>query len=959
MYKRFLLILLLVIASISFLYSDLTEEFLFISNLYNDGYYDTALREIARIEPNLPEDQFGSQIRSLQADILIKQENYPEARVILNRLDALPLTPELRGQVMLNLAIVERNLGNTEAAYRLVSEYQSRFPDSSRAEDAYQLLGDIYVEQNNFEEAERLYAELHKQKSTEQTYVNLIRLNATLERFTEAENYLNNLKTDFPRAYSAHQQGLLFILKGHESRANYIEIIELCPPVITPETAFTEAIILSKIVAYANLRNFDEVQRLLSEIKTDTMSADYYRGLVHKERGENNQALVIFGRLMESPAASSEIKAMSFFNLAQITALQSPREANQLLQNYLINNPDQEWEGDILYQLAFLEYQNDNFEEAYDFVLRSLRFNLSLTNLQKALYLKGELEFLLDRLEDSHQTFLENLDKMPEAFLDEALFKIALCNFFLGRPDNASRYFTQLIMNHPGSDKIGVAYFYLGEIELHRNLGYARSNYQQAFSGRMDEGAIRLRLAYVDYMRLEYDAAIAMLNLVPETSDYMYDKNLLMGNIYFAQRDFPAALEAYRIAERSATDQVSVEYIWSRQAWTHYNLKNYDTATMIYRRLAEQSDSPGMYVLSAAGAALNAENYEQASELYREFIETYPDDSEVNRAQSGLANCYFNMGLYVAAIDAWSTLVHEDNNANIVESALKGMQTSYQRLDRVSEFIEFLNLQRLRFTRRDFIINLYEYKAQFEYEQKNYSSSVATLNQLIREYPEKSQDQKIMVLLANNYSWLMQYSEADAIYLELARRSDDPYIYYEWGNIRWAQRDYEAAMTRYKRAADNSQNELYWTTLLDKMVERRDNDFMRYYNEFSRFASDYHRHLAMLNLIDWCIYTTDYNRAFTVAEEIIDSGFAQLRPRATFKKAEVYFLQGRYEEALTDFLRIRYIFNEYSDIRWASELYIAKIYLAQGDRDRAKNQFDSIMPNLTPEQIAEFNALWN
>ena len=940
-----------------FLWSDLTEEFYFISNLYKDGYYDAALREIANIEGKLAEDQFGNQILSLKADILVKQGNSIEAINILQRLETLPLSPELKGQVLLNKALVERNLGNNQESFRLLNEYTARFPDSDRQEEVSQLLGDLYLEQLQFAEAEEIFTKLHKSNKSPQSYINMIRINAETDKLSEAEGYLNELKKDFPKEHLAEQQGLLYVLRGYEKQQNFEKVIELCPAPISPTTAVTDDLIMQKIVAFIHLRNYEEAQRLLSELKDDSINADYYRAMIHKEKGEYNQALVLFRRLQSASGATAEIKAMSFFNIVQITAQSSTAEAFALLQDYLLRHPGQEWEGDILYQLAFIDYQQEKFETALDFVTRSLSFSLNNANSQKAIYLKGEVEFLLADYESSLKTFTDNITNTPDAFIDETLFKIGLCNYFLGKPDIASKYFTQLIMNHPGSDKVGVAYFYLGEIELHRNLNFARTYYQQSFSGNMDEGAIRLRLAYIDYMKREFDSANSTLDLVPETSDYLYDKHLLKGNIYFAQRNFIEALESYRIAERNAQDQVSVEYIWSRQAWTHYNLKNYDTATQIYRRLAQESDSPGKYILSAAGAAYNAELYEQAKDLYEEFLETYPDSAETNRAVSGLANCYFNMGLYVAAIESWSDLVKEDNDANVVESALKGMQTSYQRLSREADFVEFLNLARLRNTEKDFVIRMYDYKAQYEYEQKNYASSISTINQLFNQFPEMSTDQKMLILLANNHSWQMQYAEADQIYIDLARRTDDPYIYYEWGNIRWAQKDYEAAMIRFKRAADNSNNELYWTTLLEKLVIRKDSDFMKYYHEFSRFASDYHKHLVMLNYIDWLQQNRNYDQAVQVAETILESSYAQLRPRATYKKAETLFLAGKYDLALTDFLRIRYIFSEVSDLRWASELYIAKIYLAQNERNRAREHFDNIRGNLSPEQIAEFERM--
>jgi tetratricopeptide (TPR) repeat protein len=340
-----------------------------------------------------------------------------------------------------------------------------------------------------------------------------------------------------------------------------------------------------------------------------------------------------------------------------------------------------------------------------------------------------------------------------------------------------------------------------------------------------------------------------------------------------------------------------------------------------------------------------------------EYLETFPNSQQLYRAQIGLANSYFNVAQYQAAIDIWRELVHDHQRAEIIESALKGLQTSYQRINRLGLFSEFLHLSILRSNDRDFQISIYEFRANFEYEQRNYTASVQTINALLRAFPEKREDQRIMVLLANNYTWLNRFEEADQIYIELSSRSNDPYIFYEWGHIKWAQGDHVAAIRRFKRAADNSRNEQYWITLLEKMIEQKDDEFIRYYEQFITFASAYHRTLAMLHLVDWQVYLGDLDNALETTSIIISTNFPQLRARGIFKRGEIQFMQRNFDDAQTNFLRIRYLFNDFSELRWTAELYMAKIYLAQGDRTRARNLFESIRGNLRPEQIAEFNSL--
>jgi len=932
----------------------------FIIKLYEDGEYDVALREIQKIEPSLSNNAYSNQLRLIQGDIFIKQGDYPTARAILQRLDAQSLSPTLQAQVLLSLAKLERQQNNLSGSKGYLDQYIQRFPNEPQVGEAYGLLGEIYIAQGDFEAAEAVFTDLNQKQPSASTQLNLVRLHTSTGRLDAALVALQQLKSKYPSAHTEYQNGLLLLLTAYENHAQYQHIVDHCPDNFDTRTSFSEANILKKISAYIQLKQFDSATALLSQIKDDPRQVNYYRAVIHKEKGEDQQALPIF-RILVASDANPQLKAMSTFQMVQITAKTDPVSATTQLQEFLIKNPDQPWEGDIMYQLAFIESKLRNYERAYSHVNSALNLQLNATNLQNAYYLKGDLEFLRKDYATARQTFAENKAKMPTQYADEVLFKQGAIQYFLLQPDSAKVYFNKVISDYPSSQKVGASYYHLGEIELYKNQAQARSYYQQALSGDMDRGVVYLRLAYVEQLRADYPAALERLNSVPETADYLYDKYLLKGNILFAQKKYIEALEAYRVAERNSKDKSEAEYVLSRQAWTYYSLQQYDTATQIYRRLAEQSDAPGQYLLSAAGSAFNAENYEDSATLYNDYIRAYPTSPERYRAMLGLANCYYNLSNIEFAVNIWRELVNENRTAAIVEASLRGLQAGYQKQGQMPLFTEFLNLQIMNSNKASFITQLYEYKINFEYEQKNYTASVNTLNQLFSRYPDKKDNLRLMILLANNYTWLTQYEEADQIYVELSYKySNDPQIFFEWANIKWAQRDFPAAIRRYKEAADKGDNEQYWLVLLERQLEVKDSEFMRYYNAFTQFAlnkTDYNRTTAKVYLIDWLIYEKNYTSALQSIEEVLETSHSGLRANATFKRGEVRYAQKNYDEALTDFLRIRYVFNEFSDLRYKAELYIAKIYLQQGNRERAQSLFDSIKQYLSNEQIAEYERM--
>jgi tetratricopeptide (TPR) repeat protein len=958
--KQAILTIIILVSIVSMMMALNLEDVLFIESLYKDGVYDMALREIGKIESQLENDRYSNQIWLIKADILIKRGNYSEAKKILLKLNSQTLTPVLTAEVTLSLATIEKMLNNPAGAFDLVNIFIRRHPDNPRINDANQLLADLYFDTGQFNEAERIYLELHEKNKSAATFVNLIRVAAQKKEFNNAEAQLANLRRDYPRAHLEHQQGLFILLSALEVVGNSRRIIELCPDNFDHQTSFSEPNILKKVSAHINLKQFTEASALLANIKNDPRQVNYYNALIHIGKGEENLALPIF-RVLANSDADEQIRTMSFFNAVQITAKSNPTQAHSELMEFLIANPDQPWEGDILYQLGFIEFTNRNFDKAYEHITNSLNFRLNPVNRQMALYLKGEIEFLRDDFEAAYITFSENIYELPEQFSDEALFKLGASAFHLRRTVDAQNYLNQLVTRYPNSQKVGIGYYYLGELELFSNPLSARTNYLRALSsGQFDAGVLNLRIAYTDFLREEYPAALERLNSVPETADYIYDKHLLRGNILFAQRSFVNALESYRIALQNAQDMESAEYIMSRQAWTHYNMQQYDAATAIYLRLSEQgSNSPGRFLLSAAGSAFNAENFPQAAELYSNYIRTYPNSPDLHRALVGLANSHFNLGNHTMSIDIWKQMIHENQTQAILEAALRGLRISYERLNQIPNFTEFLNLTIFGSNNRAYVTFLYEYKAHFEYEQKNYTASVATINRLINQYPEKKDDVRLMILLANNYTFLNRFEEADQIYLELIEKTgNDPLVYHEWGNLKWAQGDYTAALIRYKRAADNSRVEQYWLVLMGKLVIRRDADFIRYFDQFIQFASPHHRTLAQIHMIDWHIANRNFTGAETLVSEVITSNQPLLRATATLKRGEINFAQRNFEEALSSFYRVRYVFSEFSDIRWHAEFFIVRTLHATGERERARTHFSAIRENLTDEQIKQLNALF-
>jgi len=947
--------LLLILVTCLNLYASDKEDLLFIKGLYLDKHYDMALEESNLFVKKYPDSSLNDDIKLIKANIFLAEKNLPASEKLLVELYEKKSVPSVYSQTLLSMADLALIKKDFLPASEYANDFIQNFPKHPDLYKAFLILASIENERNNtnlaidyLQQAEELSSNpLIKLKQIE-TYLNA-------NRFQEADSVYANFGKNLNQNEKDYAQ--LLILKYYEQNLNYDRIISSVPDSLDNNNLYKNDIFYLKTNALIENKLYDQSLKFIESNQVKTEKRDYYYALTLIKLNHLEQGITLLNKLAES-AKDNDVKTISFFQKISLLSQSNADSANVMLNDFLIKNPDQKWIGDIHYQIALNLFKKKNYNDALSHLEKALTFTTDKNTLEKALFLKIEVQFFLFKKNEVVQSAKEYINSYPRSNIrDEALFKLAVSYYNLNYPDSAKIYLNELVTKYPNSAKIGMTNYYLGEIDLAQSkYSSAKIYFDKALTGISDQGVIHLRLSYIEYLRKNYSSAKEILNNVPEDESYSFDKYLLKGNISFAEKNFNDAITAYKKAEKNSPDQVSLEHLWSRQAWTYYRLKQYDQATKLYKQLSEQSTAPGKYTLSAASAAYNAENYSQSLELYQSYVKEFPDSKEYYKAQGGIANSYFNLGNYKQAIDAWEKLIDPKFPPTIIENAIQGIQWSYQYLDQKREFSKWINEKVRKIDDTNLKLTLMETKIKFEYEQQDFRTSINSIQQLIRLFPEKKQDEKLQIMQANNYVWLKQYERADSIYVTLVLKNKDPQIYHEWGHIKWAQGDTLAALKRYKKAADSSKQEDFWLVLLEKQVISKDKDFEKYYNTFISFANPYYKELAKLILIDYKISGADYDEALNMAQNLDVSDNPLVRVKAIFDKAYVYYLKKEYDPAQKEFLRIRYVFTEYTEIRWNAEYYLCLIYAETGDMDKASQLFDQIKDKISPGQSDSLNT---
>lgn len=952
---RKVILLLLLISSVT-LFATEKEDLLFIKALYQNNHYQLALDEANAFLIHYPNSSLLSDIMLLKSKILMQKEDYQASELILKQLEQKALSPAMVAEVTIAMAEVKYASKDYDLASSYINDFLQKFPNHPEQQNAYYLLGNIENEKRNYDRADAYYLQSHAIKYDIRVDLKRIEMYLNQEKFDQADSLFLDLSKKSVNKSEIDFANLL-MLKKYEAIKDWQRIIQSVPDQIKAENKVLEEKIYLKSNALIEMKEYERAIDFLNQSGLTSERKEYFHALALLKLDQISEGLQKMSDLAES-AKDFEVRSISFFQMISIQSQSNPEIAIEKLNQFLVEYPNQKWVADINYQIAFNYFRKKNFNDAITYLDRALSFGLNAEMEEKAKYLKGESLFLLFKKTDCVTLFSDFVQQYPQSqFKDEALFKLAVSLYQSALMDSSEIFFNQLISDFPNSNKVGMSNYYLGEIKLaSAHYSQAKTYFESALSGNTDQGVIQLRLSYIEYLRKNYTGAKEAIKNVPEEEDYLFDKNLLRGNIAFAEKSYTEAINHYKKAEKNAPDQLSLEHLWSRQAWTYYRLKQYDQASRIYKQLSEQSSAPGKYMLSAASAAYNAEDYSQALSLYQQYLQENPGSKESYKAQGGIANAYFNLGNYQEAINQWEVLVDIAYPQVIIENSIQGIQWSYQYLNNKNEFVKWINEKIRKSSNNQLKVILYEFKIKFEYDQEEYRNSISSIQQLFKQFPDKKNDEHLQVMLANNYVWLKRYNSADSIYVNLVLKNNDPGTFYEWGHIKWAQQDTTGALKRYKKAADSSKQEDFWLTLLEKQVLAKDPDFDKYYTQFMSTANPYYQEQAKLILAQKKISLADYASAKELLISLDASDNPLIRVKALYQKAYISYLEKNLDLALKDFLRIRYVFTEYTDLRWDSEYYICMIYIEKESIEEARTLFEEIKDKIKSSQADSISS---
>ncbi|MCD4796196.1 MAG: tetratricopeptide repeat protein [Candidatus Cloacimonetes bacterium] len=959
--KKIVIIIFFLVIVIQNVTASQIDDLKFAVGLYSDKNYKLAQVELKKYIDTYPQSDLISDVKYLLANVYLIRKDYTSAKKMFLEVSEININPAVRADIVLGLGQCYFFLNEYDKAEEIFKKFLSVFPHHSLYWKANFFMGRICYQKDLYDKALGYFKKAKKESSDISIDVAMLEVYIASSDDVNAEKQIKHILTR--EKNEQVNRALLLFQSSNLEKGEYDKIFAVGLENIPKNSQYYDDYSLVLAIAYYNTSEYDNSLKKLKKLSSE--KARYYKALCFFETGKTKDAKEILEELSKS--VNSEIRSNSFFYIAKME--KNKQTSIEKLQKFINDNPQHNFVPTARYLTGYNFFLLEEYEKAIE------NFNKALTSFQlssnpktkenfrtieeKNNYLTAESCFLLKKNEKALDKYTGFISAFPKSkFADETFFKIGLIHFEDNKFPEASGVFENIIKNYPQSEKIGMSNYYLGEISLFQSeYSQALLYYKEALKGRSDQGYTWERISQIYYQNKEYSQALKTIDNIPEDNKYLFKKFLLKGNIFFATKKYEKALKAFISAEKYAVSSTNREITLSRKAWTLYQLKRFDEASKIYGKLSISAESPDKYILKAAIAAFSAEDYLEAINFFKQYVINFPDKKDFNSSLLGIADSYYNIGDYHNALIYYKKLIKPDIDGKIVNNALNGLRWVSEQTDNV-EFLDEIAQLLLLCDSANFRVKLLDRKVYYEFKQELWDETISTCKEIEILMPDYNKLDEIKLIQALSYVQIKEYDNADAVYSELYSKKSDSEILLNWSKLDLLRNKPDKAITKLRKASMISRRSEIWLRLLGLELENKNKYFRNDYEKFMEFAKGENKQKAELYLIEWQISGRETGKFQIKLKELLKSKHKYVKAKAQYLKGYSLYKQDKFDEAIPELLRVRYLYPELIEIRNRAEEVACIAYIESGRLEEADQLFEVIKDNISKEMHSKISQMF-
>lgn len=621
-----------------------------------------------------------------------------------------------------------------------------------------------------------------------------------------------------------------------------------------------------------------------------SQSAYLHKGLAYLQIKDVSKAYLAFTHAAESHCDET-LREKALYNQA-LCAYESDLNlfdsTLSLFENILREYPDSPYTDDINSRISDLYLSSRNYKVALNYI---------------------------DRIKEPSREILKQRQQI--------LYMLGTESFANNRISEAANLFTQAVKlgNYAPEYRVRSVYW-LGEC-CYRNEAYkeALKCYEQVVNSNITTDATTVALAQYNiaycYLKMKkYGNAGTAFELYTQqkstTIPLLVDAYVRMGDCSFQTKNYAMAEKYY--AKAVGYNNNGSDYALLQQAIVVGVNKDYNKKVRLLKQHLDKypKSEYNNEVYNELGLTyISLNNNREAIKTFKQLVEKYPKNALARGAMLQLGALYYNQNELHNSIDAYKKLIVQHPTSSEAKVAIEDIKSIYIELDRVDEFLSFMQQQGVGYQKNE-LDSLTYIAAERSYMT---SGDASSLKKYTIQYPQG------------------QYTAT---------------AYYYMGNVADAEQNYEEALSYYLNSlqADPHSN-------FSEEALARSGDILYDMEQYSRAATQYAqleeqattielRHNARLALIRCYAVTLQYEEVVAIAARILShsSVLPEIEQEVRYYRAQSYRAQGDMESAMADLI---FLSQDTRTVYGAEAAYIIAQYYFDSNRiaeaEQTANEF--------------------
>jgi len=860
-----------------------------VESLYQQRKWDAVISSTKELLKIAPKSEFINRVQLLNALSYYELKQYKDAILSLDSVFETK-DPQYLAQAYLLLADCQYRLGNIDEAKKNYNIVIS----SSKKEDlvcsALFRLGTIFYKEKEYDKSVKQFSDLvmghSKSNLADESSLNLGKCYLNMKNYDKAENIFTKLSTNNNIGCKA----TIWLAKTYSQKNQYDKAADILKNGLDkfpsnsdyPTLIFNYGVILMFQNKYEEA--VDIFHKALSFFKTGKLAADSTRLIAFSlnRRKSFSESLKACNNFLDKFKNDSHIVDVRFLKAENLYSLQKYDEAKNIYQKFI--SPDgAKYTNEAAFRLAEIFIKEKDYKQAFDNLLLILNDPPSTPFFEQLYYLAGYCAFKTKNYEKATIFFKQFVTQHPEdKNMDAVLIYTAISYAELNNNESAVPYLNKLISEYPHSFYLDQAYMELGKYYYSiKDFPKAQKNFATIIDNFKESKFAPYARYYLGWIALENeDYQKALYNFDTVVKDYP-EHNLASDSQY------QKALVLIKQGKNKDAEQELETFL---------------------RKYKSNLDEASFYHALAVAKKGNAE---ESNRLFEKFLQDFPNSKLICEA-------LYEMAWNARILNKWDLA--------------RKYYEQYIRLEK-SDNKQYAILFEL---------------AELEYSAKNYDKCIELLNQLLTGKAEAELKSKALYRKGWCYIEKKQPYEAMKVFenliYEYPKSDFIPVAAYQAGEERLSSKEYEAAYSNFKKAAETStiaDSDYTKEQILLRLGETQTltDRWIDADKTFKTFLANYPKSKFYYRAKTWSGWTLEnlkrYQEAIDQYNSVVNTGLNDnITARSQFQIGECYLSMKEYDKAIVAFVKVE---TNYDFPEWTSKALLeqARIMILQNKNKEA------------------------